>query len=525
MNALVKYPCRSFAILVILFWHATAYGQLSANFTASPVSGCSPFVVSFTDQSTGNPTQWRWDLGNGVISTLKNPSATYFNPGTYNIKLVAIDASGTDSVIKNQLITVYANPVVNFNVSDTAGCFPLSVNFIDLSAAGNGTLTNWQWDFGDGNISTAQNPAHVYTSSGNYNITLRVTNSFGCVKSFTKTQYIKVSQGVKAAYTNSTPASCSPPITIQFTNGSTGPGPLSYLWDFGDGSSSTSVNTTHTYTTNGTYTVSLIAISPQGCRDTIKKTNLLSIGAINSNFTTPAVVCQNQSFSLNNTSSPAPSSVLWNFGDGTTSTAINPLKRYTSSGSYSIKLVNNFGGCSDSVIKQVTVSPKPKAAFDADNKLFCKTPAAVQFTSTSSNANTILWKFGDSTTSTATNPAHTYSAEGIYTVTLIVTNQSGCSDTLIKQNFIQIKKPHIELSGIPRNGCAPLTVNPQANVNSIEPVSNYVWDFGDGTTNVSATPSHTYNTTGTYTVSLVITTSGGCTDTAVFADAVRVGEK
>src|SRR5215212_2310045 len=158
MFALVKNHRHALAIL-ILFWHITASAQLTANFSASPLSGCSPLIVNFSDLSTGNPTQWRWDLGNGVISTLKNPSATYFNPGTYNIKLVVRNAAGADSITRNQYITVHGNPTVDFMASDTTGCFPLPVHFTDQSTAGSGTVSNWQWDFGDGYLSSQQSPS------------------------------------------------------------------------------------------------------------------------------------------------------------------------------------------------------------------------------------------------------------------------------------------------------------------------------------------------------------------------------
>lgn len=218
MNAMVIRLSRSLAVLSLLFFHATAWGQLTANFTATPQSGCSPLVVSFTDQSTGAPTQWRWDLGNGVISTLQNPSATYFNPGTYNVKLVVRNAAGADSIIKTSFITVYASPVVSFSASDTTGCFPLPVQFTDASTAGAGTITSWQWDFGDGSVSTQQNPTHVYTASGNYSVTLRVTNSFGCIKTFSRTQFVEITSGVTADFTNNTPGPCRAPVAVQFAN-------------------------------------------------------------------------------------------------------------------------------------------------------------------------------------------------------------------------------------------------------------------------------------------------------------------
>ena len=161
MNALVKNQGRSIGfIIVCLCLQIGAVAQLKASFTATPLSGCSPLVVYFSDQSTGNPSSWRWDLGNGVISTLQNPSATYFNPGNYTIKLTVKNASGTDSVVKQQYITVYANPIADFTSPDTIGCFPKAAQFTDKSLAGSGNINKWEWDFGDGTISADQHSSH-----------------------------------------------------------------------------------------------------------------------------------------------------------------------------------------------------------------------------------------------------------------------------------------------------------------------------------------------------------------------------
>src|ERR1700712_608512 len=89
---------------------ATIYSnaQVHADFTATPAAGCAPLVVNFNDISTGNATSWKWDLGNGTVSFLQSPSATYFNPGQYNVKLVVKNSSGADSIVKSQFIKVYA---------------------------------------------------------------------------------------------------------------------------------------------------------------------------------------------------------------------------------------------------------------------------------------------------------------------------------------------------------------------------------------------------------------------------------
>ena len=114
--------------------------QLVAQFSSNITNGCAPLVVRFKDESLGSPASWKWDLGNGTISYFQHPAATYFNPGTYTVKLVISNGAGLDSVVKLRYITVYASPVVDFIASDTGGCYPLKVQFTDRSTAGDGTI-------------------------------------------------------------------------------------------------------------------------------------------------------------------------------------------------------------------------------------------------------------------------------------------------------------------------------------------------------------------------------------------------
>ncbi|MEJ7683268.1 MAG: PKD domain-containing protein [Segetibacter sp.] len=152
-----------YLFLLFIFLPVMAMSQLHADFLATPLSGCPPMVINFKDNSTGNPTSWKWDFGNGSFSNIQNPIATFNNAGSYNIKLVIKNGRGIDSLIKSQYIIVNAVPVPAFNASATFGCFPLKVNFTDHSLPGSGTITNWEWDFGDGAVSNEQNPVHTYT--------------------------------------------------------------------------------------------------------------------------------------------------------------------------------------------------------------------------------------------------------------------------------------------------------------------------------------------------------------------------
>lgn len=510
--------------VILVFFYTNSTAQLRAGFSSNVTSGCAPIVVQFNDESTGNPNFWRWDLGNGTISFLQNPSATYFTPGTYTVSLVVQNSDGQDSIARVQYIEVYAQPSIDFTASSNTGCFPLEIQFNDLSAANSGTIVQWQWDFGDGVNSTLQNPVHTYLSGGNFNVSLRVTNSVGCVNTVTRPQFIRISQGVTAGFTHTNPANCNFPVNIDFQNTSAGTGALTYLWNFGDGATSTEEAPSHNYNSGGSFTVSLIVSNSTGCRDTITVSDAVVIGTVDADFNFPSTICMNTPFSFSNTSTPSGVDAFWDFGDGAISTDINPSKSYSAAGSYVVTLISNSGGCADTVRKPITVMPQPTAAFTANPVQSCRVPVNVSFTNTSSNALTYLWNFGDGNTSTDINPVHQYTAEGNFTVTLISTNASGCSDTLVQQQMIDITLPQAAINGLPQEGCAPFEWTFESTVNSTDSIVGYWWNFGDGTTSTQQTPTHIF-AQGIYDITLAVTTLGGCTDTVTVTGGIKAGNK
>lgn len=508
--------------------HFNASGQAPvSNFTGSPLSGCSPLIVIFQDLSTGSPTLWSWSFGNGNTSTIQNPTATYFTPGTYTVILTTTNASGTNTLTRTSYITVYDNPTVNFSSNVTSGCFPLRVQFTDGSTPGIGnTNVSWEWDFGNGTTSTLQNPLATYNTAGTFNVTLKVTNDKGCIRTLSRPNYIAVTTGVVASFTNPQPTVCAAPASISFTNTSTGPPTLSYQWDFGDGSPiSTVMNPVHIYNASGTFTATLITTSSAGCEDTARSVPII-VGGYNPSFTSPATVCINLAASFVNTSSPLPINSTWNFGDGSPiGTGLNVTHTYTVAGPYTVWMYNNNGGCVDSVSQLITVAPDPVADFTAPFTSRCEPPLTVNFQDLSTGgAVGWQWDFGDGNTSTAQNPTHTYIAYGNFTVTLIATNASGCNDTITRTSYIRVQRAAITIPNLPARGCIPFTISPTPIITSVDAITSYEWDFGDGSpASFLPNPTHTYLLQGTYTVRLIITTSTGCRDTLLIPAAVRTG--
>src|SRR6266550_4052041 len=243
---------------------------LTSDFTASPTSGTAPLAVSFTDVSTGGPTAWSWNFGDGGTSTQQNPTHTYSTAGTYSVSLTVSNATGSATASKTNYIVVTVPLTADFAASPTSGTAPLAVSFTDVSTGG---PTSWSWNFGDGNTSTQQNPTHTYSTAGTYSVSLTVSNATGSANA-SKTNYIVVAVPLTTDFAAS-PTSGTAPLAVSFTDVSTG-GPTSWSWNFGDGNTSTQQNPTHTYSTAGTYSVSLTVSNATGSANA-SKTNYIVV--------------------------------------------------------------------------------------------------------------------------------------------------------------------------------------------------------------------------------------------------------
>ncbi len=313
-----------------------------ANFTSSATSGKTPLNVAFNDTSTGSPTFWKWDFGDGSKSFHQNPIHKYSKAGVYTVNLTVKNAASRNTVTKTDYIKVVTKPVANFTSSTTSGKTPLNVAFTDTST---GSPTSWKWDFGDGSKSFHQNPIHKYSKAGIYTVNLTVKNAAGR-NTVTKTDYIKVVTKPVANFTSSV-TSGKVPLKVAFTDTSTG-SPTSWKWDFGDGSKSYLQNPTHKYSKTGIYTVNLTVKNVQGS-NMVTKTEYIAVvakpvadfSAIPTSGKAPFTV----EFTDNSTG--VPTAWKWSFGDGTTSTEQNPEHQYLQGGSYKVTLtVTNVAGSS-----------------------------------------------------------------------------------------------------------------------------------------------------------------------------------
>lgn len=519
------------AILIVAFYSLKAQAP-SASFTPSVTSGCAILPVTFTDNSTGNPTSWSWDFGNGITSTLQNPQVL-FDAGIFKVTLTVQNGSGSSTT--SQTITVFDKPSASFTPSSATGCFPLRLQFSDQSTSGSLNVTKWEWVFGDGGTSNEQNPNYVYKSAGTFTASLKVTNSAGCFD-FSDPATITISGGVKASYTNTVSQSCKPPVSVTFTNTSQEFGNVSYLWDFGDGTTDTRKDPPpHVYNAVNSYTVKLIAKSDQGCVDTLVQNNQINIvNNVTSNFTVASPSCSNSNLTFTNTSVPQPFTSTWTFDDGTASVNGVPTvtHNFAKSGTYRVKMVNNFGTCSDSITKPITIVQGVVPGFDATKILNCQSPVTVNFKDTSVGAPTKWqWNFGNGQTSTLQNPSIAYTGQTNYTVSLTATNANGCSNSVSKSQYIKVAIPNVSIDMPKSEGCNNLVINAAAVVtNSVDGVASYTWKFGDGTADYTSTTSnlvtHTYTCASppcNFTLTLIVTTNSGCSITRT--KTIQIGTK
>ena len=240
----------------------------AADFDFTPRQGNTPLTVEFFDKSTGDVDSWHWDFGDGDTICTQNPVHTYTTSGTFYVKLCVIGPAGSDTKTDSIIVTENA-PVADFKADTTRGVVPMTVRFTDLST---GVISGWQWDFGDGQFSSDQNPAHTYNKADSFTVSLKVTGPGGS-DTKTKDDYIIVLETPPIADFKADTTRGVVPLTVHFTDLSTGV-ITGWQWNCGDGQISTEQNPVHIYTKADTCTVSLTVTGPGGS-NTKTRTNYI----------------------------------------------------------------------------------------------------------------------------------------------------------------------------------------------------------------------------------------------------------
>ncbi len=416
-----------------------------------------------------------------------------------------------------------------FSQDKVKGCLPLVVNFTNTSI---GNITAYHWEFGNGNISALKDPGAVYTKAGKYTVKLIVTDATGAKDTLVKKMLIEAMDNPIAGFDVSSFGGCeTQEFRFNDTSIAAGGNIKKWQWNFGDGSTDSMQNTSHTFTKAGTFGVSLVITDENGCKSFVNKNKLIKVTSkAQINFTadnkggckTPLKVNFSNSSLLNNTQQY---SFKWKFGNGDSSNQENPSLTYTKIGEYDVELtVTDNNQCASSLKLEKFISiGKTTADFKVANTKGC-IPFTPEFEDKSvgvpSNA-TYIWYFSNGDSAIGKEPNYTFTKAGAYDVTLVITSPSGCNDIkLMKNAFTVLQAPLATFAHNNPVSCSvPHTVNySPVNNNSVK----WAWDFGDGETSTLKRPTKVYTKAGVYTVTFTITDNNGCTNTFVKKNLVKV---
>ena len=467
------------------------------------------------DNRAGN-NSFLWNFGDGSTSTVMNPLHAYERNGEYKVNLTVTNGCGTNSWMQY----IYVSDAIldcEARFSDSIVMGTDTVYFEDISR---GNITSWFWEFGDGFISSQQNPMHVFPRDGIYFVCLSVLDSVsGCA-----TQYCReVLLGVQDCRANFVYSSNDATNTVKFTDRSTSA--MEWFWDFGDGSQpSNEQNPTHIYGEPGNYTVCL-SIYNSGSDCYAEVCMDVEVGVTDSMFCAADFsffVETDNSVRFTDKASSNITNWYWTFGDGTYIEDRNPNHNYSKPGNYQVCLIvfDQLTGCSAEICKQIPVGTTT-CNVDAEYSFFIDiTTTTVSFTNKSTGTITdYFWDFGNGTTSTMQNPKHQYAKAGFYLVKLSVRDQaSDCSDNVAK--FLQVGSVDCKAAFEYKVDMA--TQNVQFYQKSKGEIVEYFWNFDDGKVSDEPDPLHHFERPGLYKVSLtVINANGVCMD--YYAQPVQVG--
>jgi len=508
------YPYFVFDNLILN--ETTYFATLTVNQTGQ---WCDDDIVLHAAADTINGT-WQWYKG-GVALLGENAanlsvSANGHGAGDYTaVYRIGNQCESVDiSVVQPDL------PTADFSTADV--CFPAGASFTDLSVVASGSVTNWQWDFGDGNNSNQQNPSHTYLADGTYTVQLTVTTDINCTDSYSADVTIYPKPNAQFSATDG----CLGTVT-QFTDQSTVNNPdnvTTWQWDFGDANASATQNPTNMYASTGVYNLELIVGTNNSCADTVTATVEV--------FPPPVVdVSAPEECSLddvqfvNNSSIPSGTIDLydWNFGDGNTSAVAAPLHVYATPGTYTVALeLTTNEGCTADTTFQLISYPNPVAALTTAD--VCA-DQAIQLNETSSviapgNIATYELDLGDNSGILNAVPAtYQYGSSGTYNIELIVTTQQGCDDTInVQVDVNDLPTADFSFQNICEHDSVQFT-----DLSSIPSgnISNWLWDFGNGNTSTLQVPPYQqYPADAIYNVSLIVSSGLGCADT--LEDAIEV---
>lgn len=476
--------------------------------------GCLPLEVQFT--GTPNLQDYFWSFGDGASSVAQDPMHTYITAGTYD----AVLREGQNGPERGRFtITVYVIPQLAITVDQPDFCAPSDVTLgLNLSTNDDLSISGYEWSI-SGARDTTENPTFTFPTAGDYTVGVQVLSDLpGCNATLSEPNLINV-QGTAALYHFVVDDPCTAPATASFTNTTVDLAGLTYLWEFGDGTTSTARDPQDVfYVAEGIYDVTLTVTSTDGCVSS--NTQAVQIGQLDQLVTIPDTFCIGVSTLVPNQTAAA--SHLWFSGASAeiSSTEKEPTFTFFTPGPQTIRYTSRFsGGCRTDSTYQIYVDD-PQANLTVDPFNGCADPFEFEITSGTS-FETYVWD-GQVGVGNTTNIQYQVERDSQYLhqidsifVPFRGVTFSGCvvEDT----TFAIQRRPNAELTVDKASGCAPLNIIFSDISTSWEDIRDYTWVFGDGATMTAsdgANAQHTYTSPGIYNARLIIESVDGCRDTS-----------
>lgn len=458
----------------------------SANFTLADTAclGATDWIMNVLDFN-GN---YSWDFGNGDFSGDTLPDYAFVSEGNYVVELLLTNEFGCQDSMENPIV-ILGPPTSFFTLSEDSLCAPYEVNFTNLST---GNIAEYSWDLVNIMSVLETPPSVIYESfvndHGIYPVSLEVSNFCG---SNTYHDTIIALSSPIANFGTNLDISCS--STIIINNISSG-NPDSWAWDFGDGTTDNVEEvSSHTFTSDTIpldYTISLFISNECGV-DSIEQTITIIPSDVDAFINVSELNgCSPLELSFENFSSGS-NVTFWDFDDGTFSDQDTVTHVFEDAGVYQVSLAVNNQCNFDTTFVLIEVFASPVVSFDVTSTILCE-GQEVSFDNTSTGTNGATWDFGDGTSSLDSDPIHTYTNSGTYTVTLFATTQMSVCEGQYQEEITINEPPTSAFSISELIGCSPLTVT----FNNVSTDANfYSWDFGDGNFSTEENPMHEFITT------------------------------
>lgn len=489
----------------------------SADFIAQSLLLCKDESVQFVDRSTAGSSPlagWIWAFGDGTIDSSQAPIKRYNQGGLYSVSLQAIDANGSVGTAYKRRYVEVRWPDASFTGGPTSACNSPHSPIIQAGVTGPG-FTH-QWDLGNGSSSTGPSAQPTYLQAGSFSVTHVITDPSGCTDTIKQSNFINIGNN-KATITASDTGVCHGDTVFLHCNSTSG---QNIIWDL-NGRTSRLCDPYFTANNAGTYMISLEMTVPGGC--VVRDTQRIVVTRPGSFFIADTVTACAPPLRVQFNNLAAGTQNLqyrWSFGDGATSTAVNPQHIYQSKGKYTVKLVvTDSIGCRAGYIINDLIQIGPTSAeykADPSNK-GCK-GLRILFSPEVPAQGSHLWVFGDGDSSRHQKPQHVYPDTGIFVVKHFFTDTRGCTDSVI--GVVEIGdsvQAAFTLSD------SVVCINQPIHFLNRSPsgFDSEEWDFGGFAKSTETNPIYTFADTGYHYVKLKVS-DRGCADSLVTDSAVFV---